>query len=124
MAITLNTTLRSTRADAITTFAGSGAKLRIYTAAYASQLVECVFATTLAGAASSGQLTLGTVNSGTATAAGTAAIARIYKSDGTTMVMEGLTVSTSGANINLSSITIAINDTVTVTSGTITEGNP
>jgi hypothetical protein len=31
MAVTLNTTLRNNRADAITTFAGNGAKLRLYT---------------------------------------------------------------------------------------------
>lgn len=125
MAITLNTTLRNNRLDAITTFAGTSAKLRIYTAAYGSQLVECVCnASAFAAAASGGVLTLNAISAGTAGAAGTAAIARFYKSDGTTMVIEGLTVGTSGTNIIISNTTIAVSDTVTVTSATITDGNP
>ena len=124
MTIALATTLRNNRADQITSFAGTSAKLRLYTAAYATQLVECVCnATAFAAAASSGVLTLNSITTGTATAAGTAAIARILKSDGTTMVIEGLTVGTSGSNINITNTSIAINDTVTVTSATITEGN-
>lgn len=124
MAIALNTALRSNRADAITTFAGTSAKLRIYTAAYGSLLVECICsASAFAASASGGVLTLNAISAGTATGAGTAAIARIYKSDGTTMVIEGLTVGTSGQNINLTNTTIAVNDTVTITSATITEGN-
>ena len=124
MAISLSTTLRNTRADAITTNAGTSAKLRIYTSGYATLLVECICnATAFAAAASSGVLTLNAISAGTAVGTGTAAIARILKSDGTTMVLEGLTVSTSGANVNLSNTSIAVTDTVTITSGTITEGN-
>ena len=124
MAITLNTTLRNNRADQITTFAGTSAKLRIYTAAYAAQLVECICnASQFAAAATGGVLTLSAISAGTASAAGTAALARIYKSDGTTIVMEGLTVAVSAANINITNTTIAISDTVTVTAATITEGN-
>jgi hypothetical protein len=122
MAVSLNETLRNTRADAITTFAGNGAKLRVYTASYATQLLELTCGTPFAAAAASGVLTL-TVSGSTASAAGTAAIARIYKSDGTTVVMEGLTVGLSGANINLTSVILSAGDTVSVTSATITEGN-
>ena len=126
MAITLNSTLRNNRADQITSFAGTSAKIRIYTAAYATALCDVVCnATAFAAAASGGVLTLNAMTGpGTATGAGTAAIARIYKSDGTTMVIEGLTVGTSGTNIVITNTTIAVNDTVTVTSATITEGNP
>ena len=125
MAISLNTTLRNNRLDQITSFAGTSAKLRIYTSAYGSQLVECICnATAFAAAASGGVLTLNAISAGTAAAAGTAAIARFYKSDGTTMVIEGLTVGTSGTNIIISNTTIAVSDTVTVTSATITDGNP
>jgi hypothetical protein len=124
MAVSLNTTLRNNRADQITSFAGTSAKLRIYTAAYAAQLVECVCnASAFAGAASSGVITLNAISDGTATGTGTAAIARIYKSDGSTLVMEGLTVGTSGSNINLSSLSISTNDVVSITSASITEGN-
>ena len=128
MAITLPTTLRNNRADQITSFAGTSAKIRIYTAAYATALVDCVCsASAFAPAASTGiggVLTLNSITAGTASAAGTAAIARIYKSDGTTMVIEGLTVGVSASNINITNTTIATSDTVTVTSATITEGNP
>ena len=125
MAITLATTLRNNRADQITTFASTSAKIRIYTAAYATALVDCVCsASAFAAAASGGVLTLNAITAGTASAAGTAAIARIYKSDGTTMVIEGLTVGVSASNINITNTTIAVSDTVTVTSATITEGNP
>lgn len=124
MTIALNTTLRNNRADQITTFAGTSAKLRIYTAAYASELVECICdATAFAAAASGGVLTLNAISPGTASAAGTAAIARIYKSDGTTIVIEGMTVGITASNINITNTTIGIGDGVTVTSAAITEGN-
>lgn len=124
MAVSMNATLRNNRADQITAFAGTSAKLRIYTAAYGALLAECVCnGSAFAAAASGGVLTLNAVSAGTATGAGTAAIARIYKSDGTTMVIEGLTAGTAGTNIVLTNAVIAIGDTVTVTSGTITEGN-
>lgn len=125
MAIALNTTLRNNRADQITTFAGTSAKLRIYTAAYAAILCDCVCsASAFAAAAAGGVLTLNAVSVGTATGAGTAAIARIYKSDGTTMVIEGLTVGVGGGfNVNITNTVIALNDTVTVNSASFTEGN-
>lgn len=124
MTIALNTTLRNNRADQITSFAGTSAKLRIYTAAYATQLVECICdATAFAAAASGGVIVLNAISAGTATGAGTAAIARIYKSDGTTVVIEGMTVGITASNINITNTTIGIGDGVTVTSAAITEGN-
>lgn len=123
MAISLNITLRNNRADQITSFAGANAKLRIYTAAYATQIVECICNATFAASATGGVLTLNAISSGTATNAGTAAIARFYKSDGTTIVIEGLTVGTSATNIIISNTAISSGDTVSITSATITEGN-
>ena len=122
MAISLNTTLRNARATAIVTEAGANAKLAVYTAAYGTKLYESTCATTL-GTVSGGVLTLNAVGNGTGLAAGTAAIARLFKSDGTTMVIEGLTVGTSGTNIVITNTTIAISDTITTSGGTITEGN-
>ena len=124
MAISLNVTLRNNRADQITSFAGTSAQLKIYTSGGSTLLVTLTCsASAFAPAASGGVLTLNAITNGTAVAAGTAATASIYKSDGTTLVMSGLTVGTSASNINLSSTTIAINDVVAVTSATITEGN-
>lgn len=123
MAITLNTTLRNARATAIVTEAGASAKLTVYTAAYGAVLYTSTCAATL-GTVAAGVLTFNAVGDATASGAGTAAIARLFKSDGTTMVIEGLTVGTSGANINITNTTIAVSDVVTTSSGTITEGNP
>lgn len=123
MAITLNTTLRNARATAIVTEAGATAKLTVYTAAYGAVLYTSTCAATL-GTVAAGVLTFNAVGDATASGAGTAAIARLFKSDGTTMVIEGLTVGTSGANINITNTTIAVSDVVTTSSGTITEGNP
>ena len=122
MAVSLNTTLRNTRADAITTFVGNGAKLRLYTAG-AVQLVECICGTPFAAAASSGVLTLSAITQGTASGTGTATNASIYKADGTTLVVSGLTVGTSASNVNLSSTLISSGDNVAISSASITEGN-
>ena len=122
MAVSLNTTLRNNRADQITSFAGNGAKLRLYTAG-AVQVVELVCGTPFAGSASGGVLTLNAITTGTAGATGTVTNASLYKADGTTLVISGLTVGTSASNINLSSTAITTGDNVAVTSATITEGN-
>lgn len=127
MAVSMNSTLRNNRLDQITSFAGTSAKLRIYTAAYASMLVECVCsASAFAAAASGGVLTLNAISAGTAAASGTAAIARILKSDGTTMVIEGLTVTAAGGGGNVEitgGTSISSGQTVSVSSAAITEGN-
>lgn len=123
MAITLNSTLRTARAQAIVTEAGATAKLTVYTAAYGAVLYTSTCAATL-GTVTTGVLTFNAVGNATATGAGTAAIARLFKTDGTTMVIEGLTVGTSGTNIIITNTTIAINDVVTTSSAVITEGNP
>ena len=123
MAITLNTTLRNARATAIVTEAGATAKLSVYTAAYGTLLYTSTCAATL-GTVSGGVLTFNAVGNATAVAAGTAAIARLFKTDGATMVIEGLTVGTSGTNIVITNTTIAVNDVITTSSATITEGNP
>ncbi len=127
MAVSLATALRTTRADDITTFAGNGAKLRLYTSAYATLLVELVCGTPFAPGASSGVLTLSAVSAGTCVASGDAALAKLFKSDGTTLVLQGLSVgdSASSAQVKLdqTGTTLSTGQTVTLTSGTITEGN-
>ena len=69
---------------------------------------------------SGGVLTMaGVPKSGTATAAGTAAAARI-KDGGGNVIVSGLTVGTSGTDIVLNSTTVAVGQQVTLTSATIT----
>ena len=122
MAVSLNLTLRNARSTAIVTEAGATAKLTVYTAAYGAVLYTSTCAATL-GTVSGGVLTFNAVGSATASGAGTAAIARLFKTDGTTMVIEGLTVGTAATNIIITNTTIAVSDTITTSAATITEGN-
>ena len=65
----------------------------------------------------------GAPKSGTASATGTAAAARIKDGAGTpNNVITGLTVGTSGSDINLNSTSITSGQTVTLSSGVITHG--
>jgi len=59
--------------------------------------------------------------SATASATGTAALAEFRNNAGTT-VISGLTVGTSGSDINLNSTSITSGQTVTITAGTLTHG--
>ena len=124
MPVSLNLTLRNNRAQASIDEAGINAKLTVYTAAFASALYTSTCNATAFGTKAGGVLTANAIANATAGAGGIAAIARLFKTDGTTMVMEGLTVGTSGTNIIITNTTIAINDVVPTTSLTITEGNP
>jgi hypothetical protein len=71
---------------------------------------------------SGGVITMaGAPRSGDATATGTASVARIEDGGGTTVV-SGLTVGTTGAEVNLNSVAISSGQTVTLNSGAITHG--
>src|SRR5262245_6914957 len=97
----------------------SPAYIEIATASFASVLVTITLSDP-SFTESSGVITMaGAPKSGVATGAGTAAVARIKDGGGTTKC-NNLSVGTSGAEINLDSITIAVGQTVTLTSGTIT----
>ena len=123
MAVSMNVTLRNNRLDQITSFAGTSAVIKIYTAGGATLIDTLTCSATLAPAASGGVLTLNAITAGTAVATGTAATATLFKSDGTTAVISGLTVGTSGSNINLSSVSITSGDSIAISSASITEGN-
>ena len=124
MAVSMNVTLRNNRLDQITAFAGASAQIKIYTSGGSTLIDTLTCSSTFAPASSGGVLTLNAITAATAVATGTAATASIYKSDGTTLVMSGLTVGTSGSNINLSSTSITTGDSIAISSATITEGNP
>ena len=129
MAIGMVAGLRNARLDAITTFAGGSAKLRIYDGARPATggstttlLAELTCNATFAPPAAGGVLTLNSVTSGTATATGLATWARLVRSDGTTIVMD-LSVSTSSSDVNLNTTSIVSGAIVSVTSASITEAN-
>lgn len=123
MAIAFNATLRTARGQAIVTEAGANAQIKLYTAAYASLLGTLVCSATL-GTVSSGVLTFNAIsNDSSADADGVFALARIYKSDGTTMVIEGLTVGTGGTNIVMNAASAVTGAVISMSSAVITEGN-
>jgi hypothetical protein len=124
------TGLRNAQLDAITTYAGNGALLRLYDGTRpatggtaTTKCAEFTLGSPLASGASSGVLTITNPSSTTGLAACTVTWFRIVKSDGTTHVMDG-SVSTSGADLNLNTTTTSVGVTVSITSFTITRGNP
>jgi hypothetical protein len=119
MAFTYSTTLKNTRMDAITAAIGTSGKLKIYTASAATLLVTLPLSATAAPAASNGVLTFNSIAPTAAVAAGTAAYARLTKSDDT-VVVDALTVGAAGANINLQNIGINSGQVITINSLTIT----
>lgn len=130
MALAYSTTLRNARLDAITTAAGNAALLRIYDGTRPASggtattlLSELTCGTPFAAAASGGVLTLGSITQdSSANATGTATWFRIVTSGGT-FVLDG-NVGTSGSDLNLTTTSIVSGQPVSVTSFTITEGNP
>ena len=123
MAIVLNTTLRSARAQAIVTEAGANAQIKLYTAGYASLLGTLVCSATL-GTVTNGVLTFNAIsNDISADADGVFALARLYKTDGTTMVIEGLTVGTAATNIVMNAASAVTGAVISMSSAVITEGN-
>lgn len=128
-----STALRNAMMDAITAFAGSGALIRLYTGAQPSNPQTAIGAQTLLGtltcssalapAASGGVLTLNAVSSDTdADAGGTPTWFRMFKSDGTTVVMDG-SVGTSDADLVLNTANIAQHSTLAISSATLTAPN-
>lgn len=124
-----NTLLRNAQLDAITTFAGAGAKLRIYNGtqpatggAATTLLAEFTLGSPFAPGASGAVLspTLPAATTGAAT--GTATWFRIVKADGTTQVIDG-TAGTSGTDLVLSSASITSGGAVSVSAFTITRNN-
>lgn len=123
MAVNYNTATKNARLTAVRDQIDAGAGpgvLQIGTAGMATVLAEITLADPCA-TVSAGVLTFsGFPRSDTsANASGTAAAARIRDSSGTD-VITGLTVGTSGADINLDTTTIAAGQQVQITSATIT----
>jgi hypothetical protein len=123
-------TLRNAQLDAFTTFAGNSGKLRIYSGtrpatggAITTLLVELTMNATSFPAASSATLTANAITSGTAVATGTASWARLFKSDGTTIVCD-LGVATSAQEVTIATTSIVSGATVSCSSMVVTRGNP
>jgi hypothetical protein len=130
MALSLALTLRNSRLDAITTFAGGAPIIRLYSGTRPATgglettiLAECVCSATMAPAASGQVLTFNAVGNDTsANATGTATWGRLVKSDGTTFVLD-FSVSTTGSDMNMTTTSITAGQPVAISSVTITEAN-
>jgi hypothetical protein len=121
--------LRNAQLDAITTFAGNAALLRVYdgtrpaTGGTATTLLGTfTLGSPLASAAAAGVLSPTLPSNTTGAAAGTATWFRIVKSDGTTHVIDG-SAGTSGTDLVLNTATISVGVTMAITAFTITRGN-
>jgi len=131
MAIQLSIGARNGRLDAIEVAAGTTAKLQIRTGAApadcatvnsGSLLIEITLPSDWMNAASTGTKTkLGTW-SGAASGAGTAAHFRIFDNAATTCHIQG-TVGTSGTDMIVDNASIAVSQTVTVNTFTLTDAN-
>lgn len=130
MALQLSTTLRNTILDAFTTAIGASALIRIYSgtppASVAAALggntllAELVANATFAPSASNGVLTLNSIaNDAAADATGTATFFRIYRSDGSTCVLQG-TVGTSEADLTVATTSFVANAVISIATFTIT----
>jgi hypothetical protein len=132
MAVGYITSLRNTRMDAIKTAidaGGAAGKLRIYSGTRPATggtettlLAELPLAFPSCGASSGGVLTFNGITAANAVATGTATWARVLTSANAAVV--DLSVGTSGADLNLNSTSINTGVQVSVTSLTLTDGNP
>lgn len=119
MAITYSTATKTARMNAVVTQLGSSAKLQIGTTGMSTVLATITLDAT-AGTVSNGVLTLsGMPKNVAASAAGTAAAARL-RTSGDVDVITGLTVGTSATDIIIDNTNVASGQTVNVTSVVIT----
>ncbi len=82
-------------------------------------LATLTFGNPAFGAPAAGILTANPITAGTAVATGTATFARIYESNGTTVVMDA-SIGTSGAGINMGTTSIVTGGVVSISSLTFT----
>ncbi len=135
MTVQLGTTVRNARLDQIETTIGTSPILKLRTGAQPANAGAADSGTVVAtmtlpsdwlAAASGGTKSiLGTWQDTSADAAGTAAHFRIYDSGGSTCHIQGsVTISGGGGDMTLDNNVLALGQQVTVTTFTLTEGNP
>lgn len=122
---------RNAQQQGLITYAGSGCLINIYSGTQPANANTPISTQTLLvslpvsgsfGTDSNGTITLSAVTSASAVASGTASFFRIFKSDNTTVVMDG-SVGTSSADLILNTTAIANTQTVAISSGTIIRAN-
>ncbi len=120
MAVTYSTAAKVARQNAVVTQIGASGKLEIGTTGMAQVLATITLDATAGTVAGAGVLTLsGFPKSATAAAGGTAAAARI-RTSANADVITGLTVGTTGSDINLDNLSIASGQQVNISSFVLT----
>ena len=129
--LTYSNGTRHSQNEGLIAYAGSNAKLNIYAGTRPANANTAITTQTLLvslpipgafGTDVNGTLTLGSVVPANASNTGTASFFRIFKSDGTTVVMDG-SVGTTGADLNLNTTSITALQQVSITAGTIIREN-
>lgn len=128
MAVTINTSLQNQQADAVGTDLNSGF-IDIYTGAQPAAntaptgtlLVSCALAADAYGAAAAGVAAKNGTVSGTAVANGTAGYARQRNAGSTRWMYGSVTVTGGGGDVELDTVTIAVDDVISITTSTITQ---
>ena len=117
---TLETSARNAACDAIVDLidAGAGAGTLVFQTSGDVEVATLTFSDPAFGAASTGTATASAITSDTSATGGTVAQASAFDSNAAKVIE--FTVATSGADINLSSLTVGAGDTVSVSSLTIT----
>lgn len=135
MTLQYSTTVRNAKLDAVETAVGTSAVLKIRTGAQPANCATADSGTVLAtlslpsdwmNAASSGSKTkAGTWQDTSADNTGTAAHWRLYASDGTTCHAQGTVTATGGGgDMTVDSTSFTSGQSFTVTTFTLTDGNP
>ena len=126
MSLGLADSLRNARLDAITTFVGNAAKLRVYNAPRPSKggaattlLAEWTLGTPFAAGAAAGVLSPTLPADTTGAATGVASWWRVVKADGTTFCMDGDV----GVEMTVNRTGVTAGAVCQVTAFQITEGN-
>lgn len=125
MAVTYSAAAKTARMNAVVTTIGTSGKLKLYAADNTTLLATFTLAST-AGTVSGSVLTLSDANgatsgilNGTASASGTAALARVTTSADVD-VITGLTVGTSGTDMIIDNPVLASGQSITINSATFT----
>lgn len=122
-AFTYSTALKNARQDQITAAIGTSGKLKLYptgTSTCSGTVIATLpLSSTAAPAASGGVLTFNAITTANATSSGTAICATITTS-ADVVVIDGISVGTSGQNINLVNNVITSGQPVSISSLTIT----
>lgn len=122
MALTLDTAARNAAADGVVDLIDGGdaaGRIEIYNTASATLLATLAFTDPAFAAATAGVAVAAAITDGTCVASGTAVLASIFPSTGN-VIISGLTVGTSGSDLNFSNVTWATADVVGISTMTVT----